>query len=140
MARIAHCCCGSLRVEASSEPTFIAACHCQECQRRTGAPYSVGAFFEKTKVRAEGASKVYVRDGQEGRKLQMYFCPECGTTVYWEADRLRQHLGVAVGAFADPSFPPPTISIWERTRHPWIDFSLDLKHFPESVPVVPAHS
>ena len=76
-------------------------------------------------------------DGQEGRKLRMHFCPECGTTVYWEADRLPQHLGIAVGAFADPSFPAPTNSVWERTRHPWVDFGQDLKHFPEGLQVAP---
>src|SRR5258708_19755483 len=107
MARIAHCCCGSLRVEATGEPTFVAACHCQECQRRTGAPYGVGAYFERTRVRAEGTSRVYVRDGQEGRKLRMHFCPECGTPVYWEAARLPQHLRIPVPALAHPSLPPP---------------------------------
>jgi hypothetical protein len=138
MARIAHCCCGSLRVEAAGEPKFVAACHCQECQRRTGAPYGVSAYFERTQVSVQGANKVYVRDGQEGRKLRMNFCPECGTTVYWEADRFPQYFGIAVGAFADPSFPPPTNSVWERTRHPWVDFGDDLNHFQEGLPAVPA--
>jgi hypothetical protein len=133
MSRIAHCCCGSLQVEVTGEPMIVAACHCQECQRRTGAPYGVGAYFERTQIRAEGASKVYVRDGQEGRKLRMHFCPECGSTVYWEADRFPEHLGVAVGAFADPSFPAPTNSVWEQTRHPWVDFGQELNHFPQAI-------
>jgi hypothetical protein len=67
----------------------------------------------------------------------MHFCPECGTTVYSEGDRLPQHLGIAVGAFADPSFPAPTNSVWEQTRHPWVDFGQDLKHFPEGLQVAP---
>jgi hypothetical protein len=134
MSRMAHCCCGSLWVEVSGEPMIVAACHCEECQRRTGAPYGVGAYFERTQVRAEGTSKVYVRNGQEDRKLRMHFCPECGSTVYWEADRFPEHLGVAVGAFADPSFPAPTNSVWERTRHPWVDFGQDLNHFPQDIP------
>ena len=41
MTRIAHCCCGSLRAETTGEPAFVAACHCTECQRRTGAPFGV---------------------------------------------------------------------------------------------------
>lgn len=132
MRRIAHCCCGSLRVETIGEATTIVACHCRECQRRTGAPFGVGAYFKKTQIRAEGASKDYVRDGQEGRKLKFYFCPKCGTSVYWEADLRPDHIGVAVGAFSDPSFPAPTVSVWDESQHSWVAFRHDLDHFPRA--------
>jgi hypothetical protein len=58
MTRIARCCCGSLRAEASDEPALVAACHCMECQRRTGSPFGVGTYFRKEQVRTEGSSKV----------------------------------------------------------------------------------
>jgi len=135
MPRIAHCCCGSLRVETTGEPAIVAACHCRECQRRTGAPYGVSVYFEKTQVRPEGASKVYTRNGQEGRKLRFHFCPECGTTVYWEADFRPDQIGVALGAFADPAFPAPTRSAWEESRHSWVAFGHDLVQFPQAPPV-----
>jgi len=132
--RTAHCCCGSLRAEALAEPIVVAACHCTECQRRTGAPFLVGAFFAKEHVRAEGPSKIYVRDGQEGRRVRVHFCPTCGTCVYWDSDRRPNVIGIAVGAFADPSFPAPTVSIWEQTRHPWVDFHHELAHYPKAIP------
>src|SRR5215471_7912222 len=105
MTRTAHCCCGALRVEVSADPDVVGVCHCGECQRRTGSVFSVGAFFKKEHVRAEGPSNVYVRDGQEGRKLRMHFCPTRGTTVFWEADLRPDNIGVAVGAFHDSNFP-----------------------------------
>jgi hypothetical protein len=132
MRRIAHCCCGSLRAEALAEPVAVGACHCTECQRRTGAPFGVVAFFANEHLRTEGPSKVYVRDGQEGRKVHMHFCPNCGTTVYWEADIRPGAIGVALGAFADPAFPRPTVSVWEQTRHPWVDFGHELQHYPRA--------
>ena len=67
------------------------------CQRRTGSVFGVGAFYKKEHVRAEGPSNIYVRDGQEGRKVRMHFCPTCGTTVFYEADLRPDHIGVAVG-------------------------------------------
>jgi hypothetical protein len=73
MTRTAHCSCGALRVEVSADPDAVVACHCGECQRRTGSVFGVGAYFRKEHVRAEGASKIYVRDGQEGRKLRNHF-------------------------------------------------------------------
>jgi hypothetical protein len=134
MFRIAHCSCGSLRVETTGEPTLVAACHCRDCQRRTGAPYSVSAYFKKAQVREEGASKVYIRDGQEGRKLRFCFCPSCGTSVYWEAEYLPDDIGVAVGTFTDPLFPAPTLSVWEEFRHPWVQFAHDLGQLSQQPP------
>jgi hypothetical protein len=101
MTRTAHCSCGALRVEVSADPDVVGVCHCGECQRQTGSVFGVVAFFKKESVRAEGPSKIYVRDGQEGRKVRMHFCPTCGTTVFWEADLRPDHIGVAVGAFYD---------------------------------------
>ena len=72
-----------------------------------------------------------MRDGQEGRKLRLHFCPTCGTTLYWFADALPEWIGIAVGTFADPSFAKPKLSVWERTRHSWVAFDHVLDHFPE---------
>jgi hypothetical protein len=56
MKKIAHCCCGALRAEATGEPAFLGARHCTECQRRTGSAFGVGTYFPKEQVRAEGPS------------------------------------------------------------------------------------
>ena len=129
MKRVAQCCCGSLRAETTGDPTIIIACHCQECQRRTGSVFGVGAYFKKEQVRVEGVNHVYTRRGQQDRKLHFHFCPVCGTTVYWAMDMRPDHLGVAVGAFADRSFSAPARSVWEETRHPWVAFQHDIEHF-----------
>jgi hypothetical protein len=127
--RTARCCCGSLRADTTGEPVFVAACHCRECQRRTGAPFGVSAYFPREQVQIEGVSTEYVRDGQEGRKLRFYFCPYCGTTVHWRTDRRPDAIGIALGAFADPSFPEPTVSAWEETQHSWVAFQHEIGHF-----------
>ena len=35
---------------------------------------------------------------------------------------------VPVGGFADPSFPPPTASIYESRRHPWVAVPAAIEH------------
>ena len=118
--RIAQCQCGQLRVIASGEPDAVNMCHCSECQRRTGALFGSGAYYEKSAVRIEGPSKLYTRDGQEDRKVRIRFCPNCGSSVYWEADLRPGLYGIAVGAFADPRFPLPSASVWEQSMHSWV--------------------
>ena len=136
MIRIAHCSCGSLRAESNGEPVLVHVCNCTECQRRTGSVFGVSSFFPKSEVDTQGPSKVYVRDGQERRKVRLNFCPECGTTVYGEADARPGLIAIFVGAFADPNFPAPTRSIWEQSLHSWVAFNQTVAHFPEWAPTV----
>ena len=129
MTRIAHCCCGSLRAEATGEPAFVAACHCTECQRRTGSPFGVGTLFPKEQVRTMGPSRVYRRGSDSGRKIEIHFCPECGSSVFWYAELYPDFVAIATGAFADPSMPWPTLSVWEVTRNSWVTFDHQLDRF-----------
>ncbi|WEX08657.1 GFA family protein [Chelativorans sp. AA-79] len=107
MERIAQCCCGTLRAKVWGEPAAVAACHCKECQRRTGSAFAAIAFFPAEAVEIEGVSRVFAREGQKGRMLIFHFCPRCGSSVFWEAEFRPGEFGIAVGAFADPDFPRP---------------------------------
>ena len=132
MERVACCHCGSLRVSVSGEPTVVNICHCKACQRRTGAIMHSGAYFQKSQVRVEGAEKLYTRDVQEGRTISFHFCPICGSSVYWHLDLRPEHYGIAVGAFADPNFPPPAYSVWEESKHKWVNLPDNIQHFRQA--------
>jgi hypothetical protein len=133
MERLAQCHCGSLRATTSGEPLLVAICHCKACQRRTGAIASSVASFEKAQVTIEGDMKVFDRHGQSGRKVRFYFCPNCGTSLYWEADARPGLYILAVGAFADPNFSPPSVSIFEETKHLWMRLPEGMKHFQGAI-------
>lgn len=127
--RSAACGCGQLRVTTEGEPVAIGMCHCLECQRRTGSTYGVQARFLKEHVRFEGESTVYARTGDTGRTVTFHFCPTCGSTLFWKPEALPDHVSVAVGAFADPSFPAPGYSVYEMRKHAWTDCKVELEHY-----------
>jgi hypothetical protein len=118
--RIARCGCGQLSVTVTGEPGMVVMCNCGACQRRSGSPFGSGAFFQRTNAAISGDYKSYTRIGDSGKQLTNYFCPTCGTNIAWEAEIRPGWIGVAVGAFADSSFPPPTIVIYDDQRHRWI--------------------
>jgi hypothetical protein len=118
MAREAACSCGQLRVTVEGDPVRISMCHCLACQRRTGSAFGMQARWPAEQVRIEGRYTEYVRVSDDGGERPLNFCPDCGATVFWQIDPER--IAVAIGAFADPTFPPPTISVWESRRHPWV--------------------
>jgi len=65
--------------------------------------------------------------------VRSYFCPDCGSTVYWKADKRPTMIGVAVGAIADPSYPAPVASVFERSKHRWVEINgAGVEHFQQS--------
>jgi hypothetical protein len=121
MQRTARCHCGNLTVECSGEPEQIFMCHCEMCQRRTGTAFNLGAWFSRDDVRIAGAETTYQRSGELGALWTFHFCPTCGTSLYWTLESVFPgQLGVAVGCFADPAFPAPTLSFYGKRRHAWL--------------------
>jgi hypothetical protein len=103
-------------------------CHCLACQRRTGSAFGIQARFPAERVRIEGRSTVYVRISDDGEARQFSFCPECGATVYYRLAGVPDLVAVPIGAFADPAFPPPKISVYESRRHPWVAVDAAIEH------------
>jgi hypothetical protein len=106
------------------EPLRVSICHCLACQRRTGSVFGAQARFDAERVTAEGASRQY----DDGGKGVFHFCPDCGATVSFTAESAPGVVAVPVGAFADPSFPAPTRSVWEERRHSWLGLPEALEH------------
>ena len=120
-SRQAACSCEQLRLTAEGDPVRISVCHCFACQRRTGSAFGVQARFPVENVRVEGRYREYVRISDAGDGRTFSFCPECGATVFWSSEDQPDLVAVAVGAFADPAFPQPRVSVWEKRRHAWVD-------------------
>ena len=118
--REAACSCGQLRLTAQGDPVRISMCHCLACQRRTGSAFGMQARFPRDRVRVDGRSTKYVRVSDRGDERRFRFCPDCGATVFYTTASQPDLIAVPVGAFADPSFPPPRVSVYESRRHPWV--------------------
>nr|WP_224242124.1 GFA family protein [Hyalangium gracile] len=105
-------------------------CHCLACQKRTGSVFGTQARFRRQDISSiEGRSTSFSRVGDSGNTATFHFCPTCGATVYWELGAMPDFVAVAVGAFADPSFPAPKISVYEERRHAWaLPTGIELEH------------
>lgn len=117
--RTASCSCGQLRITCAGEPVRISICHCLECQKRTGSIFATQARFPREQVAAEGRTSEWTRIGDSGGSATFHFCPVCSSIVYWEPAEMPDFVMVAVGAFADPGFPPPRVSVYGDRQHPW---------------------
>jgi hypothetical protein len=127
--RTAACSCGQLSIEVEGEPRGVGVCHCLACQRRTGSVFAALASFAAP-YRVTGEATEYVRVGDQGARFRFRFCPVCGTTLFHTEDGYEDsRVSVAVGAFADPGFPPPRASVYDSRRHSWVQLPPGVRTF-----------
>ena len=88
--------------------------------------FGAQARFPADAVIVEGQSNEYVRIGDEGSSSRFHFCPECGSTVFYRLDAIPGVVAIPVGAFADPDFPQPRVSVYGVRQHHWV-------HLPDSI-------
>lgn len=130
MERTARCACEQLSVVVEDAPDWVAACSCQQCQRRTGTVVSVSAYFPVAAVKdIRGNSQLFTRNSDAGRALRAHFCPNCGSSVYWEADFCPGHVGIGVGMFNDDDFPPPQVAVWTQHLPDWMSLPEGIRTF-----------
>jgi hypothetical protein len=120
--RDAACHCGQLRLEVEGDPFAVSICNCRACQRRTGSAFGIQAGFKADQVQVAGRFGDYSRVSDEADRKEhvFHFCPDCGSQVFYTEPTEPDLVVVSVGSFSDPSFPPPTESVYDSWRHPWV--------------------
>jgi hypothetical protein len=127
-SRTASCTCGQLRIRVDGEPLGVGVCHCLACQQRTGSVFAALASF-RAPFEVFGVASEYVRTGDQGAQFRFRFCPVCGTNLFHTEEGMSGSVGVAVGAFADPTFPAPSVSVYDCRRHPWVQLPPGITRF-----------
>jgi hypothetical protein len=123
MERTASCQCGQASLTVSGEPSLVTACNCNWCQRRSGSVFSVASRWPiEQVVSRRGDTSTFQRLGASGGRVTLGFCATCGSTVTTELDAMPGVIGIPVGAFADPTFPPPQYVVWCDQKAAWVEF------------------
>jgi hypothetical protein len=131
--RSASCSCGQLRIEIEGNPRGVGICNCLACQRRTGSVFAALASFSGP-YKVYGHATEYARVGDQGARFIFRFCPVCGTNVFHTEDGDNESVSVAVGAFADPAFPAPQVSVYDSRRHSWVQLPPGMRTFEKDPP------
>jgi len=117
----ASCQCGKLcaTIDDDAVPLTVL-CHCEDCQKRSGAPFGVTGYFSCDAVSISGDAREWSRGSALANSLTNGFCPTCGSTVYVRLGRFEHLIGVTVGTITDPTFPAPTRQAWSHRKHHWV--------------------
>lgn len=110
------------------------ACHCTFCQRVTGSSFYAESIFPNDAVQFnEGELRQYehVSDGSK-KKVNVHFCPSCGTTVGLTFERWPDVRAISRGCYDDPNAVEITSHIWTRSAQTGVVLPSHIDCFAES--------
>jgi hypothetical protein len=126
------CLCGSVRYECSSAPLGMGNCHCRDCQKARGAPFSpVFATSVAAFMITKGSAKDHVSKADDGTVVHRAFCPDCGTPLYAFSEPTKEFIGVLAMTLDDASWFKPMIDIWTSSAQPWVAMHPETKKYPQ---------
>ncbi|HEY6816134.1 MAG TPA: GFA family protein [Croceibacterium sp.] len=128
----ASCQCGRLtaQIQDGAEP-MVVACHCVDCQKRSGSPFGTMAYYPEDYVAVAGEAREYSRPTDSGNTFTTGFCPNCGSTLYGKASGFSGIVGVAIGTIGEQALPVPMRSVYEQSRHRWVAMPAETQGFAQ---------
>jgi hypothetical protein len=123
------CACDEVRYRLTSEPLFVHACHCLNCQRQTGSAFVINMLIEADRVevlRGEPRPVEVPRD--DGSSQAIWRCPSCQVAL-WSLYGRPDVRFVRAGTLDDPAGVEPDVHIYTRSKLPWVAI-------PDAVPAV----
>ena len=127
------CACGAIRYEVSGEPIVMFNCHCRDCQRMTGGPYTPVFYVPAKAFKITKGSPGYYNTSSDAMgDNQRGFCPQCGSRLF--GGKTEHGQGITASSLDDPSLYKPQHEIWTSDAQPWDHMDPKLPKFEKYAP------
>lgn len=123
------CLCGAVRFAYDGAVGTASYCHCADCRRATGGPFAVSVRLEAAKLRVEGRTASFTKNGDAGGSITRHFCPACGSPLFTH-NAGAPTAYVKAGAFDDPALVRPVLEIWTDSQVAWAHVPEGLERHP----------
>jgi hypothetical protein len=130
------CLCGQVTYSCEADPLATAVCHCTECQRQSGAPFSIVVAVPRDTLRVEGDSlSSYTTVGTDsGMEVERRFCGNCGSPIV-SVPAEGPMVFIKAGTLDDRSWLEPQLAVWCDSAQPWVPVeSLAGATMPRGIP------
>jgi hypothetical protein len=122
------CQCGNIHYEAEVDPATVGICHCEDCQKFSGAPWRASVRVRAQDFALHGEPRIYVKTAESGNQRAQAFCPTCGSAIYAVTPG-GEIYSLRLGAIAQRADLPPHAQIWCDSALPWAS---DISALPQA--------
>ncbi|HEY8574753.1 MAG TPA: GFA family protein [Devosia sp.] len=127
------CVCGQVRYRLKALPLSVYNCHCKDCQRFSGAAWSMSMIVRDEDFELlSGQLEQYRRTADSGNIITMNFCANCHGWI-WN-DPPTPGIKVArAGTLDDMHWARPVGNIWVDSKAEWADIDPGLVNFGKGI-------
>lgn len=130
-----RCQCGSVRFTIDAEPVGLYACHCIECRKQSASAFGISVIMPRTSFRiAQGEPKSWTRPADSGNRVRCWFCPDCGSRLWHEADPPDSTISIKGGALDRDVDLSKAVHIWTARKLPGVVIPPDAEQYPAEPP------
>jgi len=124
------CICGAIRYESTAEPLAMLHCHCRDCQRSSGGPFSSSVIVPREAFKiVQGEPHVYGTPSEAGGLTRRAFCPACGAPISGNPDANPNIVGIRTASLDDPTWFEQQFDVWTCDANPWDQMNPALPKF-----------
>jgi hypothetical protein len=125
-----HCLCGAIHYEIAGSVLQTSLCHCEDCQRASGAPYVAWTFFKNGSLRWTKGSPKLLHFADRERS----FCGDCGSPLLFYDPAFPNFYEANTCSLANPANYPPSDQCWTADEIPWAADIAALPRFHHTSP------
>lgn len=116
-----RCLCGCVSYALRpGERSAIYACHCTDCQTRTGSAFSEHMLVRLAELKVEGATDSYDRQLADGSCASLVGCPVCKVRIYAANSKRPGLATLRCGTLDQSAKVAPAAHFWIRGKQSWV--------------------
>ncbi len=122
-----HCDCGEIEYVLLNKPLFVHACHCLNCQRKSGSAFALTCFVVGSDISLE---KGRTTPKALGPEVTQHGCPTCGAGIYVVLSTFPAAF-LLPSSLDDPRGLTIGAHIWVKRKHAWLELPGGVPQFDE---------
>ena len=103
------------------------ACHCRDCQSRTGSAFMLNLPISLDEFELSGELLTADVPKPDGSSVRQHACPACLTRIYGSNSTRSGAAMLRAGTLDQSDELVPAVHLWTSRRQPWL-------HIPDDVP------
>jgi hypothetical protein len=117
-----RCFCESVQYRINEAPLTVYACHCTDCQKRSGSAFGLSLWVNRAAIEVtQGDAVLLASTGHDERPRHARACAKCHTRLWSEPQKNPRLAVVRPGTLDDTSWLAPVAHIWTRSAQKWVE-------------------
>ena len=128
-----RCLCGDIEFRLNEEPIAFYACHCTDCQKRSGSSFGLSMWVKRASLEVtKGAPALQTLKSPDGKPRHQRNCAGCGVRLWSEPAKWPELAVLRPGALDDAKRFTPAAHIWTRSKLPWVQIPAEMPSYEKN--------